>query len=147
MSVNVRLRHAQGDFLLDAEFQIRAGVTALFGPSGAGKSTIINAVAGLIHPDEGHIQLDGIRLFDSAQGIWVPAHERRIGVVFQDARLLPHLSVRNNLLFGWRRAREKAGADEIDHVIALLGLGLCSRASRARSRAASARAWRWGARF
>jgi len=122
MSVEIRLRHAQGDFLLDVEFQFGAGVTALFGPSGAGKSTIINAIAGLIRPDEGRIRLDGIPLFDSTQGTWLSAHQRRIGVVFQDARLLPHLSVRNNLLFGWRRAREKVSAGEIDHVIALLGL-------------------------
>jgi len=122
MSAEIRLRHAQGDFLLDAEFQIGAGVTALFGPSGAGKSTIINAIAGLIRPDEGRVTLDGDTLFDSARGISVPAPERRIGVVFQDARLFPHLSVKGNLLFGWRRAREKATQGEIEHVVALLGL-------------------------
>jgi molybdate transport system ATP-binding protein len=123
MSADVRLRHRQGDFLLDVAFRFGDGVTALFGPSGAGKSTVISAIAGLIRPDEGKVTLDGIDLFDSARRLSAPAHERRIGIVFQDARLFPHLSVRSNLLFGWRRAREKPADAEIERIVAMLGLG------------------------
>ena len=123
MSAEVRLSHRQGDFRLDAEFAFGGGVTALFGPSGAGKSTILHAIAGLIRPDGGRITLDGKTLFDSARGIFVPPQARRIGVVFQDARLFPHLSVHDNLLFGWRRAPVRAPQADIDHVVELLGLG------------------------
>jgi molybdate transport system ATP-binding protein len=122
MSAEVRMRHRQGDFLLDVEFSFGAGVTALFGPSGAGKSTVINGIAGLIRPDDGRVTLDGVELFDSARGVSVPVHKRRIGVVFQDTRLFPHLSVRNNLLFGWRRVDERAPDSEIERIIAMLGL-------------------------
>jgi molybdate transport system ATP-binding protein len=122
MSVDVRLRHRQGDFLLDVLFSFGAGVTALFGPSGAGKSTVINAMAGLIRPDEGRVTLDGVELFDSSRGISVPAHKRRIGVVFQDTRLFPHLSMKGNLLFGWRRVEERASGSEIERIVAMLGL-------------------------
>ena len=122
MSADIRLRHTQGDFVLDAAFQFGAGVTALFGPSGSGKSTVIHAIAGLIRPDEGRIAFDGTDLFDSARGFSVPAHKRRIGVVFQDTRLFPHLSVNDNLLFGWRRSGEKPPQAEIDRIAAMLGL-------------------------
>jgi molybdate transport system ATP-binding protein len=124
MNADIEIKHSLGDFRLDAAFSVSSpGVTALFGPSGAGKSTIIQAVAGLMRPQEGRIVIDGETLFDSTRGIDVPARARRIGVVFQDARLFPHLSVRRNLLFGWRRAPERAATHDIDHVVSLLGLG------------------------
>ncbi|HXJ01200.1 MAG TPA: molybdenum ABC transporter ATP-binding protein [Micropepsaceae bacterium] len=124
MSADIALRHRLGDLTLDAAFGFgeTPGVTALFGPSGAGKSTIIHAIAGLLRPDQGRIVLHGETLLDTARGFSVPAAARRIGVVFQDARLFPHLTVRANLLYGWRRAPIRAGGQNIDGVIALLGL-------------------------
>ena len=121
MTADIRLRHRLGAFTLDVAFQVERGVTALFGPSGAGKSTIIHAIAGLIEPDEGNVTIDDDVIFDSAERISVAVHRRRIGVVFQDARLFPHLSVRGNLLFGAHRAPEGKNAP-FDHVVALLGL-------------------------
>lgn len=123
MSAEISLSHTQGAFQLDASFGFSApGVTALFGHSGAGKSTIIHAIAGLIQPDEGRIIIGGETLLDSAQGLCVPAPERRLGVVFQDARLFPHLNVKTNLLYGQRRAKEKPDINEIEHIVTLLGL-------------------------
>jgi molybdate transport system ATP-binding protein len=94
----------------------------LFGPSGAGKTSTINAVAGLFRPDEGRIVIDGRVVLDTRKGICVPAPRRRIGYVFQDARLFPHMSVENNLRFGWRRAQRPASEAEFAHVVELLGL-------------------------
>ena len=123
MTADIVLRHRQGDFSLDAAFQFSApGVTALFGPSGAGKSTIIHAIAGLIRPEYGRVIVDGETLLDTEKGISLPARARRMGVMFQDARLFPHLSVKANLLYGWQRAAEKASPTEIDRVTHLLGL-------------------------
>lgn len=124
MSADISLKHRQGAFTLDAAFAFGGtpGVTALFGPSGAGKSTIINAIAGLLRPDEGRIALNGETLLDTARGLNVTARMRRIGIVFQDTRLFPHLDVKKNLLYGWTRASDKADASRIDGVIALLGL-------------------------
>ena len=122
MKDEIRLKRRQGDFLLDIGFGFGGGVTALFGPSGAGKSTIVSAIAGLVAPDEGIVRIGGETLFDSQVGIAVPAYRRRIGVVFQDARLFPHLSVQANLEFGRRRAPDKIPDDERDRLIALLGL-------------------------
>jgi molybdate transport system ATP-binding protein len=124
MSDAVELHHRLGAFTLDAIFAFGAapGVTALFGASGAGKSTILHAIAGLMRPERGRIVLQGETLLDTAHGIFVPARARRIGVVFQDSRLFPHLSVHNNLLYGWRRSRRHAGTANIDSITALLGL-------------------------
>jgi molybdate transport system ATP-binding protein len=121
MSLDVFLRHRVGAFALDAAFVARGNVTALFGPSGSGKSTIVAAIAGLLRPRQGRIVLDG-RVLSDAPTIFVPAERRRIAVVFQDARLFPRMSVRDNLLFGWRRAETKADAATISHIIDLLGL-------------------------
>jgi molybdate transport system ATP-binding protein len=123
MNAEIAIAHRRNGFTLDAAFRFfTPGVTALFGPSGAGKSTLIHAIAGLFRPDEGHIRIDGETLFDSRTGVFVPAPARRLGVVFQDARLFPHLSVKDNLLYGWRRAKDRAEAGEIDRIIQLLGL-------------------------
>jgi molybdate transport system ATP-binding protein len=123
MSASIELQHRLGDFTLDAAFAFgEPGVTALFGPSGAGKSTIIQAIAGLMRPGRGRIVLQGETLLDTERGIFVPALARRIGVVFQDTRLFPHLSVRGNLLYGWRRAPIRADAAGIQSIVTLLGL-------------------------
>jgi molybdate transport system ATP-binding protein len=124
MTENIGLHHRLGGFQLDARFSFGDApvTTALFGPSGAGKSTIIKAIAGLFRPQSGRIVLAGETLLDTEAGIFVPSHLRRVGVVFQDARLFPHMSVRGNLFYGLRRAPEKPDAAQIDGVIALLGL-------------------------
>ncbi|MBU6298525.1 MAG: molybdenum ABC transporter ATP-binding protein, partial [Alphaproteobacteria bacterium] len=123
MSLDVVLRHRYGGFTLDASFSAERGVTALFGPSGAGKSTIVGAIAGLLRPQQGRIAVNGRVLLDTAARIFVPAEHRRAAVVFQDARLFPHMSVEDNLKFGWRRAQAKTDAGTVAHIVDLLGLG------------------------
>jgi molybdate transport system ATP-binding protein len=122
--LEVALRHRFGPagFALDAAFSGAAGVTALFGPSGCGKSTILAAVAGLLRPRSGRILLDGAALLDTAAGRCVPPEARRCAMVFQEARLFPHLSVASNLRFGLRRAPRDAAGPSVDEVVALLGL-------------------------
>jgi len=129
MSVSVRLSHRFGGFALDVEFAIeKLGVTALFGPSGAGKTSVINAIAGLLHPAEGRIVIGEKVVLDTAAGIRLSPRERRAGYVFQDARLFPHLSVEKNLRFGWRRAAQPADESQFAHVVSMLGLdGLLAR--------------------
>jgi molybdate transport system ATP-binding protein len=121
MSLSVEIRHRLGALNLHLAFQAPRGVTALFGRSGTGKTTVINAVAGLLRPDAGHIELDGVPLFDADAGISLPVHKRRLGYVFQDGRLFPHLSVRQNLTYGSRFARAEPGAS-LDEVSDLLGI-------------------------
>ncbi|MBN9546581.1 MAG: molybdenum ABC transporter ATP-binding protein [Alphaproteobacteria bacterium] len=132
MSAEIAIRHTRGSFTLDVAFTAASGgVTALFGPSGAGKTSIVHALAGLMRPAQGRIVLEGRIVLDTAAGIFVPPEKRRIGLVFQDARLFPHMSVERNLLFGWRRSPERAGPDEIARTVALLGLEkLLARAPR-----------------
>jgi len=91
-----------GEFSLSASFVSEGRVTGLFGASGAGKTSLINMIAGLLRPDRGVIAIDGETLDDTAARIHVPPHRRRIGYVFQDARLFPHLDVRQNLDYGRR---------------------------------------------
>ncbi|MDQ8727309.1 molybdenum ABC transporter ATP-binding protein [Bradyrhizobium sp. LHD-71] len=100
--LHVDVTKALGATTVEAAFDSAGGVTALFGPSGAGKTSLINMIAGLLKPDRGRIELDGEALDDTAQRIHIPAHRRRIGYVFQDARLFPHLSVEQNLDYGRR---------------------------------------------
>jgi molybdate transport system ATP-binding protein len=123
VTIEIALRHRLGRFLLDAALQVRGpGVTALFGASGAGKTTVVNAIAGLLRPERGRIVLDGDVVLDTSAGIFVPARLRRAGYVFQDARLFPHLSVENNLRFGWRRAATPMARAGFDEIVDLLGL-------------------------
>ena len=110
-------------FRLDATLTAPTpGVIALFGRSGSGKSTLTNVISGLLTPDVGTVTLDGERLTDMRQGIVVPVERRRIGYVFQDARLFPHLSVAGNLRYGERRRRAASTVSGFDEVVALLGL-------------------------
>lgn len=122
MSLDLHVQHRFADFMLDVAFSAGPGITALFGRSGAGKSTVINAVAGLLQPSGGHVRVADTTLFDAAKGIFVAPAARRLGVVFQDARLFPHMDVQTNLMFGARfRAPGAAGAG-FDDVVSLLGL-------------------------
>ncbi len=127
MSLTVALHHQQGDFELDVSFEAPPGVTVLFGRSGSGKTSIINAVAGLLRPRAGRITVDGRVLFDVEHGIDVPSHKRRLGYIFQEGRLFPHMSVHRNLTYGARFAPPGDGPT-LDAVVALLGLsGLLER--------------------
>ena len=122
MSLEVSIQHAVSGFTLDATFESAGRLTALFGPSGCGKTTIINIIAGLLRPQQARIVYDGHVLADTAKGLWLPAHKRQIGYVFQDARLLPHLSVRQNVRYGqWFTPHDNRYAREAD-VIDLLDL-------------------------
>jgi molybdate transport system ATP-binding protein len=122
VSLQVDIAHRYGDFRLSVGFEVEGGITALFGRSGAGKTSVIDAIAGLLRPDEGRIALGGEVLFDSARGVFVPPAKRRLGYVFQDARLFPHLDVTQNLTFGTRYAPRDAAGPTFDDVVELLGL-------------------------
>ncbi len=122
MSLSVRITHRQGGFLLDAAFEAPPGITVLFGRSGSGKTTLINAVAGLLRPEAGRIAVDGRVLFDAESGICLPPHRRRLGYVFQEGRLFPHLSVRQNLLYGRLFTPRAARREALDRVVAMLGI-------------------------
>ena len=113
--LTVDLRIELPDFTAEAAFEAPAGVTALFGRSGAGKTTLINAVAGLVRPASGRIEVGGTVLFDAAKGIDLPVQARKVGYVFQDGRLFPHMTVARNLSYG--------GSVDAQRVIAMLGLG------------------------
>jgi molybdate transport system ATP-binding protein len=117
-----------GDFAIKVAFESKGGVTALFGSSGSGKTSIVNMVAGLIKPDRGRIALDDQVLFDSTARVNVPLHQRRIGYVFQEGRLFPHLTVQQNLAYSRLFVSRPPAAGEFDHVVGLLGLdGLLAR--------------------
>jgi len=120
--LSVDVEKKLGDFSLAARFAAEGGVTALFGPSGAGKTSLVNMIAGLITPDRGRIMLDDTVLFDSASGINLPAHRRRIGYVFQEGRLFPHMTVARNLDYGRRMSGLSIDAAEADRIIGLLDI-------------------------
>lgn len=119
--LSVEIRHNFQDFTLDAAFDAPPGVTALFGRSGSGKTTVVNAIAGLLRPQAGRIVADGQLLSDSSTGQFLPPHRRGMGYVFQEARLFPHLTVRQNLLYG-RWFSRRAGA-ELSRIVEMLGIG------------------------
>lgn len=121
MTLSVDVTHRLGAFALDARFDAPAGVTALFGKSGSGKTTLINTIAGLLRPSRGRISVDGQMLLDTQRGIDVPVHHRRLGYVFQDARLFPHMTVRHNLTFGRWFAPGPDGVS-LAQVVDLLGI-------------------------
>ena len=117
----VRARKKLAAFEWRGEFELDFGVTALFGPSGAGKTSLVNMVAGLLAPDEGRISIGRARVFDSSRRIDLPPERRPVGVVFQDGRLFPHLSVRRNL--GYGRRRTSRSPPDFDGIVERLELG------------------------
>jgi molybdate transport system ATP-binding protein len=128
MTLAVDIRHRLGSFVLDARFAAASGLIALFGRSGAGKSSLINVIAGLIRPEQGSVRVDGAILVDTASGLFIPRHRRRVGYVFQEGRLFPHLTVRQNLLYGRWFAGKSDGGDDLDRVVEMLGIaGLLDR--------------------
>ena len=112
--ISVDIKKRLGDFQLDVAFEAPKGVTAIFGRSGSGKTSVVNAVAGLSRPDAGRIAVGDMVLFESDARTDLPPQQRRIGYVFQDARLFPHMTVRRNLSYG--------GSHEAGRVIDVLGL-------------------------
>ena len=123
MTLSIEVEHGFGGFRLELAFAAPPGVTVLFGPSGCGKTTVLSVVAGLLRPERGRVALAGRVLLDTASGVSLAPERRRCGVVFQDARLLPHLSVATNLRYGARRAPAGSSGPGFEEVVALLGIG------------------------
>src|SRR5258705_126252 len=119
--LSVDIERGLGDFRLAASFEAGEGVTALFGRSGAGNTSVVNAIAGILRPDRGRIAINGDTVFDAGRGIDVPTPKRRVGYVFQEGRLFPHLSVLQNLRYAGLFSRA-ASPSEFAHVVGLLGL-------------------------
>lgn len=122
MTLVVEAKHSFGGFRLDAGFTSERGITALFGRSGSGKTSMIRMIAGLTRPDEGRIVLDGEALTDTERRIFVPRHRRRFGYVFQEARLFPHLSVRQNLTYGRWFAPKGGQSENLERIVDLLDI-------------------------
>jgi molybdate transport system ATP-binding protein len=120
--LEVDIKGRLGGFALEVGFMSDGGVTALFGHSGAGKTTVVNMIGGILRPGHGRIVLGGRVLFDAARGIDLPPHRRRLGHVFQEGRLFPHLSVRRNLLYGAWFAGGPREPRRFDEVVELLGI-------------------------
>ena len=112
-----------GGFAIEVGFASDGGVTALFGHSGAGKTTVVNMIGGVVRPARGRVVVGGRVLFDAARGIDLPPHRRRLGHVFQEGRLFPHLSVRRNLLYGAWFGRSPREPRRFEEVVELLGIG------------------------
>jgi len=123
--LRVQLRKRRGDFALEVDFHAPVpGITALFGRSGCGKSTLISLIAGLLSPEQGRVQIGEDVLVDTERQYELDARHRRIGVVFQDGRLFPHLSALGNLQYGAKRLpRGQPAPIGFDDVVAMLGLG------------------------
>ena len=122
LSVNVTKQ--LGEFRLEAAFESNSRIIGLFGASGSGKSSIINMIAGLSKPDEGTISIAGEKMDDTTARLHVPPYRRRIGYVFQDARLFPHRSVAQNLDYGRRMNKLTPDATHLQHILKLLDIGL-----------------------
>jgi molybdate transport system ATP-binding protein len=124
MTLSVEITHWFPGLTLNIGFDAPEGVTALIGRSGAGKTTVANVVAGLMRPDAARVRLGETVLADTAADVWLSPQARRVGYVFQEARLFPHLSVRQNLLYGARRrGRLPEAAREVPGVTEMLGIG------------------------
>jgi molybdate transport system ATP-binding protein len=122
--LEVNVQKKLGSFSINVAFLVKApGITALFGPSGSGKTSVINMVAGLLKPDQGQISVNGNTVFDSRRGIDVPPNRRRLGYVFQDGRLFPHMSVKSNLTYGMKLTRKGEQGVSFDKAVDVLDLG------------------------
>jgi molybdate transport system ATP-binding protein len=121
--LEVSIRHAFAGFTLDVDFKAPPGVTVLFGRSGSGKTTIVNAVAGLLTPDAGRIAADDLTLLDTKAGVRLKPHQRRLGYIFQEGRLFPHLTVKQNLAYGAWFAPKHAPREDMSRVVEMLGIG------------------------
>ena len=120
--LDIHIRFARGDFVVNVQQKIESSVTGLFGPSGSGKSTLLGLLGGFIKPDSGHIILDGSCLFDSAKRVNLAPHMRRIGPLFQDGRLFPHLSIKKNLTYGLNLIAEENRVIQFDAIVEMLEL-------------------------
>ncbi|MGV8936361.1 MAG: molybdenum ABC transporter ATP-binding protein [Allorhizobium sp.] len=123
MTLSIAIQHRQGAFELNADIEIGKGLTALFGPSGSGKTSLINMVAGLLRPASGRIAFAGDIWSDSTTRTFVPPHRRRIGYVFQEGRLFPHMTVRQNLEYATRFTPSGERLESLDRVVDLLAIG------------------------
>ena len=121
MSFDVDIERRVGEIRVSARFS-GSGLVVLFGPSGAGKTSVLNMVAGLLTPERGHVRIGAETLFDAAAAVDLPPERRRLGYVFQDSRLFPHLRVRENLLYGHRLARPEDRWMAFDDAIRLLDI-------------------------
>ena len=122
MALVVDVVRRLGSFALQARLASEGKLTAFFGPSGSGKTSLLNIIAGIVRPDKGSIVLNGRTLVDTGQGIFVPKHRRRFGYVFQEARLFPHLTVRQNLLYGQWFTPRKERTIGVEQVLDLLNI-------------------------
>jgi molybdate transport system ATP-binding protein len=116
------LRLARDSFVLDISQDIQTSVTGLFGPSGSGKSTLLGMIAGFVKPDSGHLILNGVTLFNSEKGINLAPNIRRVGMLFQDGRLFPHLSIKNNLTYSLDLLPLESRVIQLSDVIEMLEL-------------------------
>jgi len=121
--IEVNVNFKRKDFILDVNLIANERVNALFGPSGSGKSTLLSIIAGIIKPSHGRISIEGECLFDSGLGINIPIYRRRVGLVFQEGRLFPHLTVENNLLYGVNLASIQNQHVSVNQVLELLEIG------------------------
>ncbi|MDP6419067.1 MAG: ATP-binding cassette domain-containing protein [Candidatus Krumholzibacteria bacterium] len=119
--LHLKLDYRRGDFHLELELTSEHRITALSGDSGSGKTTLLDLIAGLKTPRAGRIEVDGTLLFDSSQGLDIPVEDRRVGYLFQDGKLFPHLSVKDNLLYGRKRRQYEGPA--LEEVVSVLELG------------------------
>ncbi len=122
-ALSVTAFQKRNGFTLDVAFESDSPLTALFGPSGAGKTSVLNMIAGVHRPEKGRIAVAGHVLTDTESRIFVPPHRRRIGLVFQDAQLFPHLTVEQNIKFGQWFTRGEKSALPLDVIVGVLGIG------------------------
>ncbi|MBN2631619.1 MAG: molybdenum ABC transporter ATP-binding protein [Rhodobacteraceae bacterium] len=121
--LRVDLAHGFGAFRLNVAFAAPPGMTVLFGRSGSGKTSIANAVAGLMRPERGRVSVGDWVLVDTDAGLCLPSHRRRLGYIFQEGRLFPHLTVRQNLAYGAWFAPKDAPREDMGRVVEMLGIG------------------------